>query len=140
MNEVDNKEAPLALMSAVEDSLANIRLGVESYIWAGHRSVYRMVAVELRKLLLDHDSVRSFVGSTQKSRNLFEAAFGRDDKVYIQSFLTNSRTVTKDEYMPVGPPLHPDSVSILYSARGDERLVPLEIGWTNALFATPRAL
>ena len=125
MNEVDNKEAPRALMSAVEDSLANIRLGVELYVGASHRSVYRMVAVELRKLLLDQDSVRSFVGSTQKRCNLFEAAFGKGDKIYIQSFLTKSGTVTEDGYISVGPPLYPNSVSIVYSARGDDRLVPL---------------
>ena len=112
-------------MAAVKDSLANIDLGVKSYVFARQRSAYRSVAVELRKLLLDRDAVRSFLVSEKKRHNLFEVVFGRGDKIYVQSFLPKSGTVTEDGYFDVGPPLHTSPEGILLHASKADQLAPL---------------
>ena len=124
MNVSNCTEPPPQLMSAVRDSLSNIEWAVSSYIFGGNHSVYRTVAVELRKLLLDKDAVRSFLGST-KLHNLFEAAFGKGDHIYLQSFLPKSGTVTEDGYFDVGPPFHLSPESILLHAGNADQLIPL---------------
>ena len=117
-------EPPSQLISAVRDSLDNIELAVNAYVFGGKHSSYRTVAVELRKLLLDKDAVRSFLGST-KMHNLFEAVYGKGDRIYLQSFLPKSGTITQDGYFDVGPPLHVTPTSILVHASKADQLIPL---------------
>lgn len=124
MSTSNRQEPPPQLLAAVRESLANIDWSVRSYLVEGKHSLYRTVAVELRKLLLDKDSVRSFLGRGEKRHNLFEAAFGKGDRIYLQSFLSGPGSAT-DGYFDVGPPLYPSPASVLIHARNDDKLVPL---------------
>ncbi len=70
MNQGIDQDALPDLVAAVRDSIDNIKLGVKAYVFDGQRSAYRTVAVELRKLILDADSARSFDAS-RKAPTLF---------------------------------------------------------------------
>lgn len=113
----------------MRDSIDNVKLGVKAYIFDGRRAAYRTVAVELRKLLLDANSARSF-GARGKAPTLFRLAFGRPDKIYLQSLRARSDSDRGAGYVDVGPPLHPDLKDILRHASDDDRLVSLR-EWLN---------
>ncbi|MDE2838167.1 MAG: hypothetical protein OXL97_11775 [Chloroflexota bacterium] len=91
------EESKRQLMAAVQDSLKNIDMGVVSYV-SGRDSAYRSVAVELRKLLLDKKAIGSFVRASKPS-NLFELAFGKGDRIYVQSFMPKSVLTPKDGFL-----------------------------------------
>lgn len=108
------------LNSAVADSIANIEMGVTAYVFGGQRAAYRTVATELRKLLLDPNTARSF-GASSRTSTLLGLAFGRLDQIDIQSMKPGS--VNDTGWVDVGPPLYPDSRAILQHARGlDQRI------------------
>lgn len=108
------------LNSAVADSIANIEMGVGAYVFRDQRAAYRTVAVELRKLLLDPNTARSF-GATSRTSTLMGLAFGKLDQIDIQSMKPGSANDTG--WVDVGPPLYPDSRAILLHARGlDQRI------------------
>ena len=93
-------------------------------MFRGRSSSYRTVAVELRKLLLDPDAARSF-GATGKAPTLFGLAFGRLDRMYVQSLALERNSATDGEYIDTGPPLHFDPADVLRRAQGDDHLVSL---------------
>ena len=124
MNQSIDESAKPDLVAAVTDSIDNVKLGVKAYVFGGQKAAYRTVAVELRKLLLDADSARSF-GASGKAPTLFGLAFGRLDRIYLQSLLPRSGSERDDGYVDVGPPLHPDPRDILHRASGDDHLVSL---------------
>ena len=52
-------------------------------------------------------------------------AFGRLDRIYLQSLLPRPGSERDDGYVDVGPPLHPDPRDILRRASNDDHLVSL---------------
>lgn len=108
------------LDSAVADSIANVRMGVTAYVFAGQRAAYRTVAVELRILLLDSNTARSF-GATGARPTLLGLAFGRLDQIDIQSMRPGP--ANDAGWVDIGPPLYPDPRDILRRASGlDQRM------------------
>ncbi len=125
MNHGIDQNARPELIAAVRDAIANIKLGVKAYVFDGQRSAYRTVAVELRKLILDADSARSFDAS-RKAPTLFGLVFGRLDRIYLQSLLPRRPgSEREDGWVDVGPPLHRDPRDILRRASSDNHLVSL---------------
>ncbi len=124
MNQGIDENARPDLVAVVRDSIDNVKLGVKAYVFGGQRAAYRTVAVELRKLLLDADSARSF-GASGKAPTLFGLAFGRLDRMYLQSLVPHSGSERDDGYVDVGPPLHADPRDILRHASNDDYLVSL---------------
>lgn len=112
------------LKAAVADSIANIRLGVTAYVFGNQRATYRTVAVELRKLLLDANAARSF-GARGKAPTVLRLAYGRLDRIYLQSLQLKRDSVKDTGWADIGPPLHPDPRDILRRASAADHLVTL---------------
>ena len=122
-----NEDLPRELARAFDDAADNLRIAVRTYILDNQRSQYRTVAVQLRILLLDENSARSFVGkgSKSKSKSLLELVYGNQDKILMQSLLPKERLDPKDGWRDVGPPLYGDPRALLAEARNNDRLVSL---------------
>ncbi len=120
------------LQAAVADSISNIRLGVTAYVFHNQRATYRTVAVELRKLLLDANAARSF-GAKGKAPTVLRLAYGRLDRIFLQSLQPKRDSVNAAGWADVGPPLYPDPKDILRRASADDHLV----SFRNWLKETP---
>ena len=74
----------------VRHFISNIQRSVNAYVFDGEDSAYRVVAVELRKLLLDTNAAASFAPKgrkRKKNRNLYELHFGSGKYIYLRSFM-----------------------------------------------------
>ena len=91
----------------VQDSINNIERSIKAYVFEEDNSVYRTVAVELRKLLLDKNAPASFIKKGEKNnKSLFELYYDDGKDILLQSFLNprentkknnlSSQTVTSD--------------------------------------------
>ena len=120
------------LKRGVQDSINIIKRNIKAYVFEEDNSVYRSVAVELRKLLLDKKASASFVEKGKKNnKSLFELYYGDGTEILLRSFLTQQENVKKTEVsQTVTSALHLDRISILRKAKGDNNLVSLT-QWLN---------
>ncbi len=116
------------LKRGVQDSINIIKRNIKAYVFEEDNSVYRTVAVELRKLLLDKNAPATFIEKGKKNnKSLFELYYGDGADILLQSFLnprentkkteSNSHTVTSAFYL--------NRVDILHKAIGESNLVSL---------------
>ena len=120
------------LKRGVQHSVSNIVRNVKAYVFEGDDAAYRIVAVELRKLLLDTNAAASFLEKGQSKRNkrsLYELYHSSGKNIYLRSFLpireADSETQLSD-YKPVTPAIYGSRVDILYHATHGGRLVDLK--------------
>ena len=121
----------IELKRGVQDSINIIERNIKAYIFEEDNSVYRTVAVELRKLLLDKKASATFVEKGKKNKSLFELYYGDATDILLQSFLTQQKNIKKpNTSQVVTSSLHLDRMSILRKAKGDNNLVSLT-HWLN---------
>ena len=130
------------LEKGVQHSISNIQRSVKAYVFDGDDPAYRVVAVELRKLLLDTNAASSFekVRSKKNKRNLFELYYGNGKNIYLRSFLSprgKERTSAPKNYMDVSPNIYKNRSDILYIATHERDLVKLS-EWLDEAFVYDR--
>ena len=123
------------LMSEIErgvrHSISTIRRSIEAYVFERDDSAYRVVAVELRKLLLDTNAAASFAPRSRKQkrkRNLFELQYGSGKNILLRSFMPdpkNQKGSQSQEYVAVSPSIYANRIDILCGATHGGRLVTL---------------
>ena len=75
------------LERGVQDSINNIKRNIKAYLLEKDNSVYRIIAVELRKLLLDKKAPGSFIKKEKRvTKSLFELYYGDGIEILFQSF------------------------------------------------------
>lgn len=108
------------LENAVQDSIKNIERSIRAYVFDGENSAYRVVAIELRKLLLDARAAASFNPSHKKKkirRNVFELHFGKGEFIQLRSFMPDPDTQEEDnDLIDVMPFAYLNKVDILSRA------------------------
>ena len=124
----------------IQHSISTIRRSVEAYVFERDDSAYRVVAVELRKLLLDANSAESFAPKKRKkkrrSRSLFELQYGRGENILLRSFMPDPKDQESSEsekYIAVSPNIYADRIDILSEATREGSLVTLPV-WLEEPF------
>ncbi|MYB48628.1 MAG: hypothetical protein F4X72_05060 [Dehalococcoidia bacterium] len=123
----------------VQHSISTIRRSVEAYVFERDDSAYRVVAVELRKLLLDTNAAASFAPKSRGNKNkrsLFELHYGRGKNILVRSFMPDTEDQKRSEsedYMAVSPSIYKSRIDILCGATSGSRLVALPI-WLDEPF------
>lgn len=118
----------IELKRGVQDSINIIKRNIKAYVFEEDNSVYRTVAVELRKLLLDKSASATFIEKGKKNnKSLFELYYGDGTDILLRSFLnprkntkkteSNSHTVTSTLYL--------NRADILHKAMGEKNLINL---------------
>lgn len=126
MTNLSKDHVPPNLKKSVEDALRNIAINIKNYVYDGERSTYSTVAVELRKLLLDHHSVESFGSPAGREKGLFETCYGNSKHICIQSFLRRSIGTGWSHVAPT-PYVHP--LDIVNCARQNFRKLVCLSDW-----------
>lgn len=129
------------LEEGVQGSIDNIIRSIKAYAFDNGDSAYQVVAVELRKLLLDTNAAASFLPKSkkrkrQRNRNLFELRYGNGQNILLRSFVPNPQTKREREardWLSVTPPIYRNRIDILAQATQRARLVRLPI-WLNEPF------
>ena len=124
----DNRRATDYLAESVRHSIAAIERGIKAYVFDGDESAYRVVATELRKLLVDLDAVRSFhksIKRAKKAKNLFELCYGNSKNILLKSF-RSTQYAQSDDYVDVTPNIYSVREDILYCATHGGDLVPMK--------------
>ena len=123
----------------VQHSISTIRRSVEAYVFKRDDSAYRVVAVELRKLLLDTNAAASFAPGRRKKnrkRSLFELKYGSGKNILLRSFMADGESQERsesEEYVAVSPRIYANRIDILNGATRDGRLVTLPV-WLDEPF------
>ena len=123
----------------VQHSISIIRRSVEAYVFERDDSAYRVVAVELRKLLLDTNAAASFAPRSRKKkrkRSLFELQYGIGKNILLRSFMPEPQEQERSEseaYMAVSPSIYANRIDILCGATRGGRLVTLPV-WLDEPF------
>ena len=124
---------------AVQHSISNIRRSVKAYVFEREDSAYRVVAVELRKLLLDTNAAASFAPRSRtkkRKRSLFELQYGSGKNILLQSFMPEPQEQKRSEaedYIAVSPRIYASRIDILCGATRGDRLVTLPV-WLDEPF------
>ena len=127
------------LARGVDHSIGNIRRSVKAYVFDGDDSAYRVVAVELRKLLLDTNAAASFAPKVKKGKNkrsLFELHYGSGKNILVRSFIpeqADKESPESNDYVAVSPNIYPNRTDILWTATHGGRLVNL-LAWLDEPF------
>ena len=121
----------------VKHSISNIQRSVRAYVFDGENSAYRVVAVELRKLLLDTNAAASFATKgrkRKKNRSLYELRFGSGKYIYLRSFMPDPEDQQGSrEYMAVSSNVYTNRIDILRKATHGGRMVSLPV-WLDEPF------
>ena len=118
---VDDQRAVDFLAESVEDSSSIIENGIKGYVLEGQESAYRIVATELRKLLLDRNAVSSFKKSISRAKNarcLLELHFGNGRKIFLRSFGA-VRPAGLGDFGDVTPSVYMEREDIIYAAANE---------------------
>lgn len=127
------------LERGVLHSISNILRSVQAYVFDGDDSAYRVVAVELRKLLLDTNAANSFAPrgrKGKKKRSLFELHYGNGKNILVRSFMPQQEDKKRPEsndYVAVSPNAYPNRTDILWTATHGGKLVTLPV-WLDEPF------
>ena len=127
----------IELKRGVKDSINIIQRNIKVYIFEKDYSVYRTVAVELRKLLLDNNASASFdKKEKQNCKSIFELYYGTD--ILLKSFLEFKKDQSKSNsdvfFRQCTPNGYIRREDILYHAiSNNSKLVPLR-KWLNEPF------
>ena len=111
----------MALLSAIEDAIIG-------YVYRNQRFAYRTVATNLRTLLLDNHSARSWRRET--SLSMFELCFGAGNGIFLRSFLDESSRGSRSPVRTLL--LYPDPTAIIWQASRDSDPVSLS-NWQQEL-------
>ena len=121
----------------VRHSISNMQRSVKAYVFDGEDAAYRVVAVELRKLLLDTNAAASFAPKGRKSKknkSLYELHFGSGKYIHLRSFMPAPEDQKKAEnYVTVSPNVYSSRIDILCNAMQGGSMVPLH-DWLNEPF------
>ena len=121
----------------VRHSISNIQRSVNAYVFEREDSAYRVVAVELRKLLLDTNAAASFAAKGRKSKknkSLFELQFGSGKYLHLRSFIPDPVNQKRaEDYIAVTPNVYANRIDILCNAMHGGRMVTLP-AWLNEPF------
>ena len=123
----------------VQHSISTIRRSIQAYVFERDDSAYRVVAVELRKLLLDTNAAASFVPRSRKKnrmRTLFELQYGNGNNILLRSFMPDPENEEKSEsgdYIPVTPNIYANRIEILCGATHGGSFVTLPV-WLDEPF------
>ena len=121
----DDQRSLVYLAESVRHSISSIEKGIKNYVFHEDGSAYRIVVIELRKLLVDKDAVASFRRSIRRAKSansVFELQYGNGKNIMLKSF---SRRIESSEYVDITPNVYSDRRDILYSATCAGNLVPL---------------
>ena len=122
----------------VQDSINIIKRNIKAYILEKDNSVYRTIAVELRKLLLDKNAPRTFINKEETgNKSLFELYYGDGTEILLQSFLSpkeNTKKTESNNYNTVTSALYLNRIDILRKAMAENNLVNLTQWLNESLF------
>ena len=128
----------LDLDKRIQLSIDSLRRNIIEYVFEENDSAYLVVAVELRKLLLDVKAEASFEREKGKKtkRSLFETHYGSGKQIYLRSFLSPNESgsdINTDSHVDVNPTIYKSRHDILYNATHGGRLVNLMV-WLDEAF------
>ena len=128
----------LDLDKRIQLSIDSLRRNIIEYVFEENDSAYLVVAVELRKLLLDVKTEASFEREKGKKtkRSLFETHYGSGKQIYLRSFLSPNESgsdINTDSHVDVNPTIYKSRHDILYNATHGGRLVNLMV-WLDEAF------
>ena len=114
------------LEQGVQHSINILIRNVRAYVFEEDDSSYRVVATELRKLLLDADAAASFYAKNKGKRSkgktsLFELCYGEGKRIHIRADVPNSDS----KYKPTSPSIYVNRGDILYHSTHGGHLTSL---------------
>lgn len=121
----------------VQDSINIIKRNIKVHVFEEDNSVYRSVAVELRKLLLDKNASATFIDKGQdNNKSLFELYYGDGTGILLQSFLNPREETKKTESnsYTVTSAFYGNRIDILKKPIGKNNLVSLTQWLDEPLF------
>lgn len=116
------------MQKGVQHYINIIKRSIKAYVFEEDDSMYRIVATEMRKLLLDTNAAASFTKDKKNKMSLFELFYGNGKNILLQSFLEilkGEQRTESNNRVPVTPTIYFSRSDILCEAMYDDNLVSL---------------